>query len=184
MARAGMRAGNPAGKNEAVAIYAQVDADNPGAVDLPFTPQRDDIVYHLVMDAVDIRHTEQTTFENVPQDARDHIQVFEVSPNNRDEDCGRVGDAPLDQVEWGWDGDEDVDYYDFAYKASGGDYNDARVLPGGLSEYKVVTGDHTDDTYTGRVRAYDAAGNSSSGTDDAVVSAAPEPPSDTEISTT
>lgn len=178
----GQRFGDPLGHVEPSAINAQIDPDQADARVLSFTPERSSsVVYHCMIDGKEFWRGEETSIQNFPQDARDHIQIIETSLQNRNEDLENVADSPLDRVKLTWPETPGTpSYYEIWRKEGAGDYAQiAGPIAAGQTSYEFTDGPLHDAVWTYKVRTYDAAGNYTDSSESAkTISAAPEPPSD------
>ena len=181
----GMRFGDFFGETEAAAIFADITEGAPGERTLSWTPTNDtDASYHIMFDQSQFAVTAETSMNDVPQDARDHIQVIETSEQNFDEDVTRFASSPNDRMKLSWSEVAGAEYYELYRKVSGGDYDTPlTVVLAGEDTYEVIDGPLDDATYVYKVVAYDAAGNSiASNEPEQAVSAAPDAPSDLAVS--
>lgn len=183
--KCGMRCGNPVGSVDAVNIYARIAAEEPGARTLSWTPEHDSgVVHHVFADGGKVATTAALLLANFPQDVRDHIEVFETSDQNADEDLSKFAASATDTVKLTWSEVSGAERYEVYRKVSGGSYGEPIArLRAGESSYEMLDGSLADATYVYKMVAYDAAGNSvNSNEPEAAVNAAPEPPTELSVS--
>jgi len=178
----GMRVGNPVGHVEPSDITVRIEPDAPGARTLSWTPERSSgVVYHVMVDGVELLVTSETTVYDFPQDARDHIRIIETSDQNAGEDVTNVVTTAQDRVKLSWSEAAGADRYEIFRKVSGGSYptEPLAVLAAGFATYEWVDESLDDETYVYKVVAYDAAGNSADSNEPSqAISAAPDAPTD------
>lgn len=184
----GQRFGDPFGDTDAQAIFVTLDDRIPAARNLSWTPEHSSgVIHHVMFDQVEYARTSSTSLENIPTDARDHIEVIETSDQNALEDVTNVASTPLDTAKLTWDEVTGTDYYELYKSTTSATFEDEAigVIHAGESSYAMYDRALEDDTYYYRLVAYDDAGNTVNSNDIALtVTAAPNPPTNLTVTVT
>lgn len=181
----GMRFGNPFGCVDPQNIYVAIDQDVPEARTLSWTAERTSgVVHHVIIDDVQYCVTGEVSLDNFPQDARDHIEIIETSPQNADEDVTEFTSSPNEYVKLTWaEATGTPDYYEVYRKLGAGSYALIATIDAGESSYELWDGPLDDGTYTWKLVAYDAAGNEKDSNEESeTIDAAPDPPTNLAVS--
>jgi len=182
----GQRYGDPYGNTDATARFAAIDENYPDARTLSWTPEHSSgVVYKVMIDGFLYATTSETSLSNVPTEARDWIEIIEVSDQNFDEDLTNVANTPLDTAKIVWSETADADYYTLYRSLTSGSYTDAPIatIQGGESSYTYYDRALADDTYYYRLTVYDDADNTvNSNEADLTIDSAPEPPTNLTVS--
>lgn len=191
----GQRFGDPVGRTRPEAIYVRPESGvgqptllwdpERGKFGQPFTVPfgRPRVRYQLYVDEVMRTVTDQNG-TGAPTDAREHIEVFEVSDQNDGEDLTDIALTPNDVVVISWDSVSGADEYRVYRSETSGNYdNPIAVLQAGRASYSIHDGPHEDKTLYYKVVAVDDAGNTVDSAENSItISSAPEPPSDVSYS--
>ena len=180
-----MRCGNYIGQVDATAMFAAIDPDNPGDRTLTWTPRRT-ALYHVMIDGAEHTATETAEVQDIPQDARDHIQIIETPTHRNDEDLTKVADSALDTVRFAWSESTGTpDHYELFRSTTSGSYTEAaiEVREAGETSYTYKDEALEDDTYYWTLTAFDVAGNDEDSNEvNKTIDGAPNPPSSISVS--
>jgi hypothetical protein len=178
--------GNPAGRDRPTALYVTIDPEYPDRRNLSWTPAHSDALFRLLIDGNQQTITDETSYDNVPQDAIAAIEIWEAREHTRTEDLSLVATPAGNTILCSWDEvSGDPVTYDLYRSATSGSYTDppVAVVLAGRSSYVVDDGPLEEGTWYHRLTARDAAGNPvNSNETSTAVSIPPDPPADLAIS--
>ncbi len=191
MAHYGRRFGNYYGLDTATAIDVAVDVDNPSRRNLIWTQSVTAAIPVVAIDGKEsfTRFTDGTTaIADFPQDAREHIEVWECSAQNIDENLDRFFSAPADTIRLSWsEATGDPDSYQVLRSTTTGVFTDSAIALffSGPATYQFDDGPLDDDTYFHIIRGFDVAGNATdSNEEENTVDGPPAPPTDLDFTHT